>query len=195
MEAKTVKESQVVLSHAMGIQDSNLLGHVHGGAIFKLVDTAAGYAAIRHSQGPVVTAAIDEMSFVAPVNVGDLVTVQASVNGVGTTSMEIGVRVETENVMTGERAHTSSAYLVFVALDPNTDRPRSVPKLIAETEAERRRMREAELRRQARIERRRAILEERSRPPEPPDQAFLPPPASAGSSKPVADGSADHRRS
>ena len=164
MEAKTVRESQVELSQAMGIQESNLLGHVHGGAIFRLVDTAAGYAAIRHSHGPVVTAAIDEMSFVAPVNVGDLVTVRASVNGVGTTSMEVGVRVETENVMTGERAHTSSAYLVFVALDPVTDRPRPVPRLIPETEAERRRMREAELRRNARIERRRAILEERARP-------------------------------
>ncbi|HEY8201424.1 MAG TPA: acyl-CoA thioesterase [Actinomycetota bacterium] len=152
------------LSQGMGIQESNLLGHVHGGAIFRLVDTAAGYAAIRHSQGPVVTAAIDEMSFVAPVNVGDLVTVRASVNGVGTTSMEVGVRVETENVMTGERAHTASAYLVFVALDPVTDRPRRVPRLIPETEVERRRMREAELRRNARIERRRAILEGRARP-------------------------------
>jgi uncharacterized protein (TIGR00369 family) len=164
MEAKRVKDSQVELSQAMGIQESNLLGRVHGGAIFRLVDTAAGYAAIRHCQGPVVTAAIDEMSFVAPVNVGDLVTVRASVNGVGTTSMEVGVRVETENVMTGQRVHTSSAYLVFVALDPVTDRPKRVPRLIAETEAERRRMREAELRRNARIERRRVILEERARP-------------------------------
>jgi uncharacterized protein (TIGR00369 family) len=162
MEGKTVRESQIQLSQAMGLQDSNLLGHVHGGAIFRLVDTAAGYAAIRHSQGPVVTAAIDEMSFVAPVHIGDLVTVRASVNGVGTTSMEIGVRVETENPLTGGRAHTSSAYLVFVALDPDTDRPRPVPPLIAETDVERRRMREAAFRRQARIQRRDAIRAQRS---------------------------------
>jgi acyl-CoA hydrolase len=147
----------------MGIQEANLLGHVHGGVIMKLVDTAAGYAAIRHAQGPVVTAAIDSMSFVAPVNLGDLVTVRASVNGIGRTSMEVGVRVETEDVLTGERAHTSSAYLVYVALDPDTDRPRPVPPLVAETDVERRRMREAELRRLARIERRSSILARRAR--------------------------------
>jgi acyl-CoA hydrolase len=164
MEGKTVKQSQVVLSQAMGLQEANLLGHVHGGVIMKLVDTAAGYAAIRHSQGTVVTVAVDEMSFVAPVHLGDLVTVLASVNGIGRTSMEVGVRVETENVLTGQRAHTSTAYLVFVALDPASDRPRPVPPLIAETETERRRMREAALRRQARVERRRAILAQREEP-------------------------------
>jgi acyl-CoA hydrolase len=167
VEGKKVRESQVQLSQVMGLPEANLTGHVHGGAIFRLVDTAAGYAAIRHSQGPVVTAAIDEMSFVAPVQLGDLVTVLASINGVGSTSMEVGVRVETENVLTGVRSHTSTAYLVFVALDPVTDRPRRVPPLIAETEVERRRMREAEFRRQARIERRDAILAQRAREPHP----------------------------
>jgi uncharacterized protein (TIGR00369 family) len=167
MEGKTVKQSQVELSQAMGIQEANLLGHVHGGVIMKLVDTAGGYAAIRHAQGPVVTAAIDEMSFLTPVNLGDLVTVRASVNGVGETSMEVGVRVETENVLTGERAHTSTAYLVFVALDPRTDRPRKVAPLIPETDLERRRMREAELRRRSRVERRRAIVAQRAEGPQP----------------------------
>ena len=160
-EGKPVRESQVQLAQAMGIEDSNLAGHVHGGVIMKLVDTAAGYAAIRHSGGPVVTAAVDEMSFVAPVHVGDLVTVKASVNGVGRTSMEVGVRVETESVLSGRRAHTSSAYLVFVALDPETDRPRPVPPVIPETDDERRRLREAALRRQSRVERRASIIADR----------------------------------
>jgi acyl-CoA hydrolase len=163
MKGNTVRQSRVELVQAMGIQEANLLGHVHGGVIMKLVDTAAGYAAIRHARGPVVTAAIDELSFLSPVNLGDLVTVKASVNGVGTTSMEVGVRVETENVLTGERAHTSSAYLVFVALDPATDRPRRVPPLVAESDVERRRMHEAELRRVSRVERRRAIEAHRDR--------------------------------
>jgi acyl-CoA hydrolase len=162
MEGKKVRESQVQLSQAMGIQEANLLGHVHGGVIMKLVDSAAGYAAIRHCQGPVVTAAIDEMSFMAPVNLGDLVTVRASVNGIGNTSLEVGVKVETENVVTGERAHTSSAYLVFVSLDPRTDRPRPVPPIVPENDTERRRMREAEIRRQARIQRRASILAQRA---------------------------------
>ena len=133
MDEKAVSESQVVLSQAMGIEDANLAGFVHGGVIMKLVDSAGGLAAIRHSRGPVVTAAIDEMSFIEPVQLHSLVTVQASVNYVGTTSMEVGVRVETENIFTGERAHTSSAYLVFVALDEATGKPRPVPRLIAET--------------------------------------------------------------
>jgi acyl-CoA hydrolase len=122
------------------------------------------------TRGDRSSAAIDELSFLSPVNLGDLVTVMASVNGVGTTSMEVGVRVETENVLTGERAHTSSAYLVFVALDPATDRPRAVPPLVAETGDERRRMHEAELRRVSRVERRRAIQahrEQTSRPGSP----------------------------
>lgn len=86
-KAKRVRESQVQLSQAMGIGDSNLAGAVHGGVIMKLVDTAGGLAAVKHSGGPVVTAAIDEMSFIEPVQLGDLVTVRASVNGVGRTSM------------------------------------------------------------------------------------------------------------
>jgi uncharacterized protein (TIGR00369 family) len=162
MESRTVADSRVVLAQHMGISDSNLAGAVHGGVIMKLVDTAGGIAAIRHCGGPVVTAAIDEMSFIEPVNLGDLVTVTASVNGVGNTSMEVGVRVETENILTGVRVHTSTAYLLFVAVDAKTRRPRRVPRLIAETPEEIRRMREAELRREARLARREAILAQRA---------------------------------
>ena len=160
---KTPSESRVELTQAMGIEDSNLQGNVHGGVIMKLVDTAGGYAAVRHAGGPVVTAAIDEMSFLEPVNVGDLVTVKATVNDVGKTSLEVGVRVETENLMTGNKAHTSTAYLVFVALEPETRKPRTVPPLIAETDAEKRRMREAKLRRQHRLQRRDALLAQREK--------------------------------
>lgn len=163
MEAKKVSDSQVELSQSMGIADSNLAGAVHGGVIMKLVDTAAGLAAIKHCGGPVVTAAIDEMSFIEPVNLGDLVTLRASVNGVGTTSMEVGVRVETENVISGDVAHTSTAYLVFVAVDSDTKEPREVPPLQAETPDQQRRMREAKLRRENRLARRDAILAERAR--------------------------------
>jgi uncharacterized protein (TIGR00369 family) len=162
IEGRTVKDSRVVLTQHMGISDSNLAGAVHGGVIMKLVDTAGGIAAMKYCGGPVVTAAIDEMSFIEPVNLGDLVTVTASVNGVGTTSMEVGVRVETENVVTGIKAHTSTAYLLYVALDPVTRKPREVPPLIAETPEERRRMREADVRRKARLARREAILAARA---------------------------------
>ena len=151
----------MVLSQNMGIEDANLAGFVHGGVIMKLVDNAAGLAAIRHSRGPVVTAAIDEMSFIEPVQLGSLVTVKASLNYVGCSSMEVGVRVETEDILTGERAHTSSAYLVFVALD-DTGKPREVPRLVAESPDEKRRMREAQIRREARLVRRQRILEARA---------------------------------
>jgi uncharacterized protein (TIGR00369 family) len=167
-DARAVRESQVVLSQSMGIEDANLTGFVHGGVIMKLVDTAGGLAAIRHSRGPVVTAAVDQMSFIEPVQLGALVTVKASVNYVGTSSMEVGVRVETEDVVTGLRAHTSSAYLVFVALDETTGKPRPVPRLIPETPTERRRMREAEIRRKTRLARRENILAERAAGEDPP---------------------------
>jgi uncharacterized protein (TIGR00369 family) len=162
MEPKSVASSHVELTEVMGIEDSNLAGAVHGGVIMKLVDTAGGLAAIKHAGGPVVTAQIDEMSFIEPVNLGDLVTVKASVNDVGRTSLEVGVRVETENLITGNKSHTSTAYLVFVALD-NRRKPTQVPPLMAESPDEKRRMREAKLRRQARLARREAILEERKR--------------------------------
>jgi acyl-CoA hydrolase len=160
-QQRRVRESQVELSQSMGIEDANLAGFVHGGVIMKLVDSAGGLAAIRHARGLVVTAAIDEMVFIEPIQLGALVTVKASVNLVGRTSMEVGVRVETEHVLSGERAHASSAYLVFVAIDEDTGRPREVPGLIAETPIQKRRMREAQIRREARLARRASILAQR----------------------------------
>jgi uncharacterized protein (TIGR00369 family) len=145
----------------MDVQDANLSGNVHGGVIMRLTDTAAGIAAVRHSGGRVVTAAMDEMAFIEPVFLGELLTLYAQVNDVGRTSMEVGVRVEAENARTGDRRHVSSAYLVFVALDPDGE-PRPVPPLRPESDEEKRRMEEAKIRRQHRLARKDAILARRS---------------------------------
>jgi acyl-CoA hydrolase len=143
---KPVAESQVVMARQMMPDDANPWGDVHGGVVMKIVDEAAGSSAIRHARCRVATAAIDYMSFLHPVHVGDLLTVMASVNDVGRTSMEVGVRVETENMLTGERHHTSSAYVVMVALDEN-GHPVQIPPVIAETPEEKRRMEAAKIRR------------------------------------------------
>lgn len=146
MEPRKVSESKTVVSQLMLPTDANTSGNVHGGSIMKLVDTVGGVVAIRHCRRRVVTARMDEMSFLHPVYVGDLVTLKASMNDVGRTSMEVGVRVEAEDVRTGLVKHTSTAYLVYVALD-DEGQPTEVPGLIAETEDEQRRMAAAKMRR------------------------------------------------
>jgi uncharacterized protein (TIGR00369 family) len=156
LSPKPAGESQVTLVQLMEITDANLAGIVHGGVVMKLVDTAAGLAAIKHCGGLAVTAAMDEMSFLRPIHVGDAITVKASVNDAFHTSLEVGVRVESEDIITGKRTHASSAYLTFVALD-GEGRPRPVPPVIATTESEQRRRREAGLRRQTRLAHREAI--------------------------------------
>jgi acyl-CoA hydrolase len=161
---KPVAASQVTLVQLMEITDANIAGIVHGGTIMKLVDTAAGLAAIKHCAGLAVTVAMDEMSFLAPVRIGDTVTVKASVNDAGSTSLEVGVRVESQNIVTGARAHTSSAYVVFVALDEK-GKPRPVPPVVAETPTQERRQHEAKIRRETRIAHRKAIEEHRREVP------------------------------
>jgi acyl-CoA hydrolase len=150
----------------MGTADVNLLGNVHGGVIMRLVDSTAGAVAQRHSGGPAVTAAMDEMAFLEPVHVGDIVRTMAQVNWAGRSSMEIGVRVETErwNEADSDPLHVASAYLVFVAIDED-GKPREVPGLEPRTDAERRRWREAEIRRSHRLARRREIEEGRTGAP------------------------------
>jgi acyl-CoA hydrolase len=144
----------------MGIQDANNAGNVHGGHIMKLCDEAAGIAAVRHSGFRVVTAGMDRMIFLQPVFVGSLVTFRASVNAVWRTSMEVGVRVEAEQVRSREVTHTSTAYLTMVALDDD-GRPAEVPPLEPETDAEHRRAREAQLRRDNRLRERDQLMVER----------------------------------
>jgi len=145
----------------MGPADANTAGNVHGGVLMHLCDEVAGIAAVRHSGARVVTAAMDRMSFRHPVFVGQLVTVKATVNAAWRSSMEVGVRVESENVRTGEVLHTSTAYLTMVALDEYGN-PTAVPPIEAETPDETRRAREAQLRRDTRLAERRRIEEERS---------------------------------
>jgi acyl-CoA hydrolase len=157
MKPKRVADSQVVISRLMEPGDANLLGNVHGGILMKLVDEVGGIAAARHAQRPVVTVAIDSVTFISPIRVGDLVVLTATLTWVGRTSMEVKVHVEAENLFTGERTHTNSAYVVFVALDEN-GRPNEVPRLIAETEEQRRRMIEADVRQAQRLGRRKMNL-------------------------------------
>jgi acyl-CoA hydrolase len=146
----------------MGISDANNAGNVHGGVIMQLCDEVAGIAAVRHSGSRVVTAAMDRMSFRHPVFVGQLVTVKATVNAAWRSSMEVGVRVESENVRSGEMLHTSTAYLTMVALDEDGN-PTEVPPIEAVTSDEKRREREAQLRRDNRLAERQRIEEERAR--------------------------------
>jgi uncharacterized protein (TIGR00369 family) len=153
---RRVSESSVVLSQLMEVTDANVLGNVHGGVIMRLADTAAALAAMRHAGGVCVTVSVDELSFLEPVHVGDIVTVRASVNDVGTTSLECGVRVEAESPVSGRRVHASSAYFVFVAID-DEGAPRPVPPILPETDDQRRRQREARLRREARMAHKRAV--------------------------------------
>ncbi len=160
---KPVSASHTTLSHIMTHSDTNLLGTVHGGVIMKLVDDAAGAVAGRHSGGPAVTASMDEMAFFEPVRVGDLVHVKAQVNWTGRTSMEVGVRVLAERWNESTPAtHVGSAYLVFAAVDAD-GKPRRVPPVLPESDRDRRRYQEAQIRRTHRLSRRRAILELREK--------------------------------
>lgn len=152
LSPKHIRDSQLTLAVAMNPADANPLGDVHGGVIMKLVDEAGGICAIRHARRPTVTVAMDSMSFLSPVRVGDLVTFRASINWVGRTSIEVGIRVEAENVLTGQVTHTNSAYVVYVALDDN-GKPTPVPPVILETDQERERWEEGEHRQAHRLAR------------------------------------------
>lgn len=162
MKGKRVKDSSVLMAQQMNPEDANPAGNVHGGVIMKFIDTAAGIVAMRHARTNVVTASIDRLDFHNPVFVGDLVTFRASINMVGKTSMEVGVRVASENLVTGEIRHTASAYLTFVALDKSS-RPAEIPPLILDSEEERRRNNEAMERRKTRVQEKRKEREQQAR--------------------------------
>ncbi|HEX2697287.1 MAG TPA: acyl-CoA thioesterase [Anaerolineales bacterium] len=148
--AKTVRASRISIAQLMQPEHANNLGNVHGGWIMKLVDEAGALACMRHAQRRVVTVAIDSMVFRNPIKISDLVILNAEVTYAGRTSMEAEVQVQAENPITGERTHTNTAYLVYVALDDN-GRPTSVPPLKAETDEEKLKLKEAQERQSRRL--------------------------------------------
>lgn len=150
MQGRFVRESVSEYSEFALPNDANTLGNVLGGKVMHLVDIAAALAAVRHSRCAVVTASVDHMNFLHPIHIGQLIVLRSSVNRVFRTSMEVGVRVEVENLVSGERRHTSSAYLTFVALDQQGRRV-GIPPVIPETAEEKRRYQDAEERRAYRL--------------------------------------------
>ena len=151
--SRPMREALHESSALMMPQDANLLGHVFGGVVLALMDKTAAVCAIRHARATCVTASIDRVDFREPIHLGDLVVLQASVNFTGRTSMEIGVRVEAEDLITGKRRHTNSCYLTFVAVDGN-GRPVEIPGIVPESPDERRRHAAAQVRRARRLEER-----------------------------------------
>lgn len=147
---KPIHASHISIAQLMQPEHANNLGNVHGGWIMKLVDEAGALACMRHAQRRVVTVAIDSFVFRHPIRIGDLVILDAEVTYAGRTSMEAEVQVRAENPITGKQVHTNTAYLVYVALDDG-GQPTSVPPLTAETEEEKRKMREAQERQARRL--------------------------------------------
>src|SRR5579885_1004419 len=150
LKPKPVRESQSEYSELALPNDANVFGAVLGGKVMHLVDLAGAMAAMRHARLPVVTASVDHMNFLWPIRIGQLIILQSSVNRVFRTSLEVGVRVMVEDLMTGERRHTSSAYLTFVALDER-GKPSEIPAVIPETDEQKRRYEEAGKRREYRL--------------------------------------------
>lgn len=151
MEPKKVSASHITLSQLMQPEHANNLGNVHGGWIMKLVDEAGALACMRHAQQRVVTVAVDQMTFQQPIRIGDLVTLNAEVSYVGRTSMEAEVNVTAENPISGQRTHTNTAYVVYVALD-SSGHPVPVPGLIPENAGQRQRMEDGKARQTYRLE-------------------------------------------
>jgi len=160
LPGRFVRESISEYSEFALPNDANTLGNVLGGKVMHLVDLAAALAAVRHSRCSVVTASVDHMNFLHQIHIGQLIVLRSSVNRVFRTSMEVGVRVEVENLASGEIRHTSSAYLTFVAIDKTGNRV-AVPQVIPETEEEKRRYEEAGERRTYRLAMRQKALEKR----------------------------------
>lgn len=149
-KGKPVKESQVEMTEVVLPGHTNQLGTIFGGQLMAWIDIAASIAAGRHARAVCVTASIDALHFVTPVKLGHFVSIRASVNYTGRTSMEIGVRLDSEDPRTGVKTHVATSYLTFVALDEK-GKPREVPPVLPETEEEKRRYEHAQLRRKARL--------------------------------------------
>jgi uncharacterized protein (TIGR00369 family) len=151
---RRVRDSEATMTELMMPNMANTLGNVFGGVILSLVDRVAAVAAIRHARQPCVTVSFDRVDFHEPIHVGELVMAHARVNFVGKTSMEVGVRVEAENLISGVRRHTNSCYVTFVAIGPH-ERPVPVAPLLVETDEDQRRYDAARRRREYRLQERR----------------------------------------
>ncbi|MCF8069255.1 MAG: acyl-CoA thioesterase [Desulfobacterales bacterium] len=154
MDPKTINESRFETAQIMQPHEANPAGTIHGGVVMKYIDNTAAVVAFRHARTNAVTASIDRLDFFCPTNIGNLLILKASLNLVGKSSMEIGVRVETEDMMTGEVKHVSSAYLTFVAIDEN-GKPAEIPELKLDSEEDIRRNSEAKDRKMVRLAERR----------------------------------------
>jgi len=155
---KTVSETEVVIHQLVLPNDANLLGNVLGGRVMHLMDVCAAMSAYRHARTPVVTASVDHLDFLAPAKVGDILILKSSVNFTGKTSMEVGVRIESESPLTSSITHTASAFLTFVSLIDN--KPASIKAIITETEEQKRRFQDGYKRS---IERKKRIIELRKK--------------------------------
>ena len=164
LQGRRVQDSATEMAQLVLPHEANVHGSVLGGTVMHWIDLAAAVTANRHCRRPVVTAAIDELSFLAPINVGQLALISAHITLVDRSSMEICVEVQSEDLLSGERRHTSTAYVTFVALDPVTRRPTAVPPLLLETDEERAEHERAMVRRQIRLERRNAMRNLESAP-------------------------------
>jgi acyl-CoA hydrolase len=149
-DTKTVKNSSVEMIEIVFPNDANPLGNIFGGRVMQLMDIVGSISAMRHARNPVVTASMDSLDFKHPVFVGEILILHAAVNFVATTSMEVGVIVEAENPITGERRHTSSAFLTYVAID-SSGKPTPVVPIVPETDDEKTRYEQAKKRRELRL--------------------------------------------
>ena len=149
MPGKTVQNSIVVMHELVLPNDTNVLGNILGGRVMHYMDICAAMSAYKHARSPVVTASVDRLNFLAPAKMGDILILKSSVNYTGHTSMEVGVRIESENTISGEINHTASAYLTFVSLDDER-KPKQVEGINPETADEVRRFKQAEMRKEIR---------------------------------------------
>ena len=150
MQGRHPSESEAVMAELMMPQHANIMGNVFGGVILALVDRVAAVCAIRHSRRQCVTVSVDKVDFREPIHVGELITAYARVNFAGRTSMEVGVKIVAENVLTGDKRHTNSCYVTYVALD-EVGQPTEVPPIVPETADEKRRYDRASKRRATRV--------------------------------------------
>ena len=159
MKRKTVKDSQVEMIELVLPNDTNIHGNLLGGRLMHWIDISAALAASRHCNNVAVTAGVDNLNVHHPVHLGNIVRLKASVNRAFNTSMEVGVRVEVEDIKTGNITHSNSAYLTFVSIDNETKKPMKVPEVIPETNEEKRRFEQALMRRQQRLSENKGIIQ------------------------------------